>query len=96
MSTARLPHWEQTSRFRQSGTGVSGPYRRANFGWRSHLRWLRQELRSGIGTCATYGGTKRRRSGLSLISAFEAPDDEPNTGSRRAPKRHRRAGFGFH
>ena len=26
-----------------------------HFGWRSHLRWLRQELRSGIGTCATFG-----------------------------------------
>ena len=34
--------------------------------------------------------------GLSLISAFEAPDDEPNTGSRRAPECQRRAGFGFH
>jgi hypothetical protein len=29
-----------------------------HFGWRSHLRWLRQELRSGIGTGATFGGTK--------------------------------------
>jgi hypothetical protein len=34
--------------------------------------------------------------GLSLIAAFEAPYDEPNTGSRRAPQRHRWAGFGFH
>jgi len=34
--------------------------------------------------------------GLSPISAFEAPDDEPNTGSRRAPECHRRAGLRFH
>jgi hypothetical protein len=34
--------------------------------------------------------------GLNLISALEAPDDEPNTGSRRAPEGHRWAGFGFH
>src|SRR5690349_3351786 len=47
---------------------------------------------------------------LRLISALPAPDDEPNTGSRRAPECHRhlchlwchevtpkrRAGFGFH
>jgi hypothetical protein len=26
----------------------------------------------------------------------EAPYDEPNTGSRRAPERHQRAGLGFH
>jgi hypothetical protein len=36
------------------------------------------------------------RIGLSLISAFEAPDVEPNACSRRAPECHRRAGFGFH
>jgi hypothetical protein len=29
MSTLRLPHCEQTSRRRHSGTGVSGPYQRA-------------------------------------------------------------------
>jgi hypothetical protein len=34
--------------------------------------------------------------GLNLMSAFEAPDDEPNTGSRRAAECHRRAGFGLH
>jgi hypothetical protein len=28
-STCRLPHLEQTSRSRQSGTGVSAPYRAA-------------------------------------------------------------------
>ena len=39
------------------GNGHLGAVSR-HFGWRSHLRWLRQELRSGIGTCATFGGTK--------------------------------------
>src|SRR5580704_8683675 len=34
--------------------------------------------------------------GLNLMSAFEAPDDEPNTGSRRTPECHRWAEFGLH
>jgi hypothetical protein len=51
------------------GNGRLGAISSRHFGWRSHLRWLRQELRSGIG--------------LRLIAAFEAPDDEPNTGNRR-------------
>jgi hypothetical protein len=34
--------------------------------------------------------------GLNLIAAFEAPNDEPNTGSRRVPQSHRQADFGFH
>jgi hypothetical protein len=38
--------------------GSLGAVSPRHFGWRSHLRWLRQELRSGIGTCATFGGTK--------------------------------------
>ena len=33
---------------------------------------------------------------FNLMAAFEAPDDEPNTGSRRIPERHGRAGVGFH
>jgi hypothetical protein len=37
------------------GNGSLGAVSLRHFGWRSHLRWLRQELRSGIGTCATFG-----------------------------------------
>jgi hypothetical protein len=40
------------------GNGGLGAVSFDHFGWRSHLRWLRQELRSGIGTCATYSGTE--------------------------------------
>ena len=40
------------------GNGSLGTVSSPHFGWRSHLRWLRQELRNGIGTCATFSGTK--------------------------------------
>jgi hypothetical protein len=41
--------------YHRAGLGAVSP---RHFGWRSHMRWLRQELRSGIGTCATFVGTK--------------------------------------
>src|SRR5438105_3241668 len=41
--------------------------------------------------CRPTSSTKLARPGLRAPT----PNDQPNTGSRRIPKRHRRAGLGF-
>ena len=60
------------------GNGTLRAVSSRHFGWRSHLRWLRQELRSGIGTVpplaarsdAVAGSTRWRRSRHPANAAF--------------------------
>ena len=60
---------------------------------RNGNRQVARESETGVG-----GRIVRpfRRDRAQPDYGIRAPDDEPNTGSRRTTERHRRAGFGFH
>jgi hypothetical protein len=93
ISVSRLPQREQTSRFPQSETGVSGPYRRAISAGSALVP------PSAAGSDAVAGSTWWRPL-LALGEAVwlrerEAPHDQANLGSRGIPEGHRRGGLRF-